>query len=606
MKILMRIMHACVVKGKRVRIQLLGLGVEDGVNRTSPYCVRKNIGPNIHVPPEGLIIEPIAIRAPSGHTRSGFNEVQLKEELLSHPMTPGMVAAMPECYHETDRNLLMEIWEDGLQPGAGAEQGRMCTFFNPFPPWDNRSWKIVKGTAKHRTERAVFYIPTEQLMQEFEGRVTASGQPVTTMTIPFSKIKGAWVEDSRKNWHRLLVPSGPCQLIRSVRSPSRYATRDTIIREARLCAEEVGEEDSEAAEIADIVTGLENRTIRSGTPEEKENMQKLLTYVLDHKEAERAGCTVCPACLLSTPVKMSMCVHCKGMMVSHGRKPFRMTREEYEEIQSTPMETEGNGDEVEEDVKEEEVKMETEDVEASNQFEEVHKDLEGFSFNSDEVDYEEDEVEMEVEEDAEAGTVEGDGRVTGDDDAHYRELEEQRVQAQQEYNSQFPKWAQPLKIGTKKMPEASEAVNNIDPDEVSPQILDNTLMLFIAMYYEAYYLYWTEMPPETRYKWTTEHDSGARFDLDKLAPMNGHDENGELRPPTLSVMRPWFDRRARNDPNHNDELSWEGRPFESMMMMTETAIKVEKIMEFLAETPKTSSITCRQRKTELINPVVPE
>eukprot|EP00435_Cladocopium_sp_Y103_P062418 s634_g24.t1 len=223
--------------------------------------------------------------------------------------------------------------------------------------------------------------------------------------------------------------------------------------------------------------------------------------------------------------------------------------------------------------------METEDVGASNQFEEVHKDLEGFSFNSDEIDYEEEdedaemeEEEVEVEEDKEEGPI------AGDDSAREREQEEQRAQAELEYNSRFPKWAQPLKIG------ASEAVTNIDPDEVSPQILDNTLMLFIASYYEAYYLYRTESPPDTRHKWTVGHESGARLDLDKLAPMNGDDENGELRPPTLSIMRPFFDKRARRDPSHNDEWLWEGRPFESMMMMAETAIKVEKIMAFLVET----------------------
>eukprot|EP00435_Cladocopium_sp_Y103_P053623 s370_g17.t1 len=583
LKILMRIMHSCVVRGNRVRIQMLGLGVDADVKLDVPYCVRKGITSDVRIPPEGLIVEPIAVRAPSGHSRSGFGEVQLKEELLSHPMTPGFVAAMPECYHETDRDLLMQIWEGGLQPGAGAEQGRICTFFNPFPPWDNRSWKIVKGTAKHKTE------PTEVIMQEFEGRVTASGQPVTTMTTPFGKIRGAWVEDARKNWHRLLVPSGPCQLIKSVRSPGRYATRDTIIREARLCATAVGDEDSEAAEIIDIVTGLENKTIRSGTEEERTNMQKLLTHVLDHKEAERAGCTVCPACLLSTPVKLSMCLHCKGMMVSHGRKPFKMTKEEVEEAQSTPMETEGGGDEVKEDDEAEEVKMETDDADASNQFEEVHRDLEGFSFNIDEVDYDEDEEEgMEVEEENDESKLrpmddtEGDDRVTGDDDDRLRELAEERVRAQQERDSQYPKWAQPLKIGTKKMPQAHEAVNNIDPDEVSPQILDNTLMLFITGYYEACYLYRTEMPPETRYEWTMNQDD--RLDLDKLAPMNGYDENGELRPPTMSTLRPWFDKRARPDSNHDNEMLWEGRPLESMMLMIETAIKIEKIMAFLVET----------------------
>eukprot|EP00435_Cladocopium_sp_Y103_P025402 s941_g6.t1 len=270
-----------------------------------------------------------------------------------------------------------------------------------------------------------------------------------------------------------------------------------------------------------------------------------------------------------------------------------MTKEEAEEVQSTPMETEGEveGDEVKEDTEAEEVKMETEDADVSNQFEEVHRDLEGFSFNADEVDYDEDEEEnMEVEEEDEEGKLrpmddtEGDDRVTGDDDDRLRELEEERVRAQQERDAMFPKWAQPLKIGTKKMPEAHEAVTNIDPDEVSPQILDNTLMLFITGYYETYYLYRTESNAETRYNWTMNHTSSARLDIDQLAPLNGHDENGELRPPTLSVLRPWFDLRAKEDPNYDNELLWEGRPFESMMLMIETAIKIEKIMAFLVET----------------------
>eukprot|EP00435_Cladocopium_sp_Y103_P021455 s936_g5.t1 len=425
--------------------------------------------------------------------------------------------------------------------------------------------------------------------EEFEGRVTASGQPVTTMTIPFDKIRGAWVEDGRKNWHRLLVPSGPSQLIKSVRSPSRYATRDKIIWEARLCATAVGEDDAEAAEILDIVVGLETKTIRSGTVEEKTNMQKLLTYVIDHKEAERAGCTVCPACLLSTPVKLSMCLHCKGMMVSHGRKPFKMTKEEVEEAENTPLEGETGGDDMRDEEPSEEVKMETDEVNADDQFDEVHRDLGSFSFNEDEVDYDEDEEEdMEVEEETEEAKMRpmdenaDDDRVVGDDDDRLRELAEERVRAQQERNSRYPKWAQPLKIGTKKMPEAYDGVSNIDPDEVSPQILDNTLMLFITGYYDAFYKYRTETPADVRYEWTINQSD--RLDLDKLAPMNGVDDDGSLRPPTTSTLRPWFDKRAKPNPIFDNEMLWEDRPFDAMMVMIETVIKVEKIMAFLVET----------------------
>eukprot|EP00435_Cladocopium_sp_Y103_P064742 s354_g26.t1 len=435
LRILMKIMHSCVVRGHRVRIQILALGVNPTANLEMPYCVRKRILSPDLIPQDGLLVEPIAVRAPSGHSKSAFGEVKLKEEMLSSPMTPGFVAALPECYHETDRNLLMQIWQGGIKPGAGAEQGRICTFFNVFPPWDSRSWKIVKGTARHRSERAVFYIPTEVLMQEFEGRVTASGQPVTTIA---------------------------SRLTRS---------------EARLCATAVGEEDAEAAEILDIVVGLETKVIR----------------------------------------------------------PFKMTKEEVEEAENTPFEGEkADDEEMKDEEPSEEVKMETDEVNVDDQFDEVHRDLGSFSFNEEEVDYDEDEEEdMEVEEETEESKMRpmyenaDDDRVVGDDDDRLRELAEERVRAQQERNSRYPKWAQPLEIGIKKMPEAYEGVGNIDPDEVSPQILDNTLMVFIAGYYDAYYKYRTETDADTRYEWTINQND--RLDLDKLAPMNGFHDDGSLQ-----------------------------------------------------------------------------
>ena len=46
----------------------------------------------------------------------------------------------------------------------------------------------------------------EVLMEEFEGRITDSGQPVTSMAIPFASLRGAWVQDSDMKWHRLIVP----------------------------------------------------------------------------------------------------------------------------------------------------------------------------------------------------------------------------------------------------------------------------------------------------------------------------------------------------------------------------------------------------------------
>ena len=65
----------------------------------------------------------------------------------------------------------------------------------------------------------MFYLKAETLMDQLEGRLTDSGQPVTDQVIPFGSLRGAWVQDQNMMWHRLIVPSGPEQLIRSVYRP---------------------------------------------------------------------------------------------------------------------------------------------------------------------------------------------------------------------------------------------------------------------------------------------------------------------------------------------------------------------------------------------------
>lgn len=147
---------------------------------------------------------------------------------------------MPSCFH---------VVTSGLIPGGGT--GRALTFFSAFAPWDKRSWEISKGTYI-QGEKAAFYIPTQILMEEFDGRINDSGQPVTSMTIPFTSLRGGWVQDCDEKWHRLIVPSGHEQLIRSVFRPWRCAGRDLVLKEARWCAESVGNLDAEAAEIIDM------------------------------------------------------------------------------------------------------------------------------------------------------------------------------------------------------------------------------------------------------------------------------------------------------------------------------------------------------------------
>lgn len=186
-----------------MRIQILAFVALPSINRSSEYARKHSIDANTVMPPEGLVVEPIAVRAPSGHTTGyGVEEVELKTDLLSHKLTAGAITMMPSCFHEAWRENLMSIFENGLVPGGGS--GRLVTFFNAFAPWDQRSYKLAKGT-KIRGERAVFYIPSETLMDQFQGRIADSGQPVTDQVIPFGSLRGAWVQDSDRKWHRLIV-----------------------------------------------------------------------------------------------------------------------------------------------------------------------------------------------------------------------------------------------------------------------------------------------------------------------------------------------------------------------------------------------------------------
>ena len=238
MKILFKIMHHCVAHGRRVRVQVLAFGINPGANIADAYLRRRGVTADTEIPEEGLIIEPIAVRTPSGHTApTDHDEVRLKMEALSHKLTPGAVTMMPSSFHVTSRENLMGIFEDGLIPGGGT--GRSLTFFSAFAPWDRRSWEVSKGTYS-QGEKAVFYIPTQTLMEEYDGRINDSGQPVTSMTIPFTSLRGGWVQDADMKWHRLIVPSGHEQLIRSVYRPWRCAGRDEDLKEARWCAESVG------------------------------------------------------------------------------------------------------------------------------------------------------------------------------------------------------------------------------------------------------------------------------------------------------------------------------------------------------------------------------
>ena len=146
LELLFRIMFHCARYGRRVREQILAFGVSRDIDRRSLTCIDNNVLASTEIPEEGLLLYPVAVRAPTGHKEGTHrNDVVLMSSLLSHPIAPNTALSLPVSFHITRKENLWSIWKEGLIPGGLGEGHRMFTFFNPFAPWDYRSWTLTKS-----------------------------------------------------------------------------------------------------------------------------------------------------------------------------------------------------------------------------------------------------------------------------------------------------------------------------------------------------------------------------------------------------------------------------------------------------------------------------
>ena len=331
---LFKIMFYCARYGRRVREQVLAFGIFPDIDRNSPTCQCNGVSTATDIPEEGLLLYPVAVRAPTGHGDiRGTNDVELISTLLSHPLAPSTVVAMPVCFHITSSRNLRGIWKEGLIPGGLSASWRIFTFFNPYVPWDPRSWKVTKSVDTRKGGFICLYIPTEVLMNEFNGRLTDSGQVVTDQIIPFSKIKGGWIQNSKGAWDRLIVKSGDEQVVRIGRIQSSIvATKESLLRLAKQCLS-VEEQpfDELTMDAMSLVDKFENHLIPEGGKEQYEGRIRLVDYILEKKPVTESGCRYCPHCLKETPTVFAICLACWTALESHGLKPYRIIEEEDEE-----------------------------------------------------------------------------------------------------------------------------------------------------------------------------------------------------------------------------------------------------------------------------------
>ena len=555
---LFKIMFYCARYGRRVREQVLAFGIYPDIDRNSETCQCNNVSVATVIPEEGLLLYPVAVRAPTGHGDArGSNDVELRSTLLSHPIAPSTVVSMPVCFHITPSKHLRSIWKEGLIPGGLSGNSRIFTFFNPYVPWDPRSWKVTKSVDTRKGGFVCLYIPTEILMNEFNGRLTDSGQVVTDQIIPFSKIKGGWIQDFNAAWQRLIVPSGDDQVVRigRVRS-SVVTTRESLLRLAKQCLSmEEQPFDELTMDAMSLVSKFENHMIPEGGKEQYEGRIRLVDYILEKKAVTEAGCRYCPHCLKETPTTFAICLECWTALARHGIKPYRIIEEEDEE-EATKRQID------------EEVRRQNETIfkDMVNEAQESAAQDNDYGFDPNEVDYDEGDEEMkEEDEDEEVAVDEEEEDDAGDAEAA-GEAEK------------MPGWALNLDVGSRRLP-AKGLINN-DSSEGAAQLFDNAVLVKIMGMYKYYYKQRVMMTPE-EYRAQMTTGSVGRLDLDGICPYTGDNDDGTLRRPSEEELDVMFKAKAKEEEWMQGEKMCGGRPRDMLTPVIQTLEIYEKLMESL-------------------------
>ena len=83
MTLLFKIMFHCARYGRRVREQVLAFGINKDIERTSLTCIDNKVDADTNIPDEGLLLYPVAVRAPTGHKEGSSRDDVLITVLIT-------------------------------------------------------------------------------------------------------------------------------------------------------------------------------------------------------------------------------------------------------------------------------------------------------------------------------------------------------------------------------------------------------------------------------------------------------------------------------------------------------------------------------------------
>ena len=150
------------------------------------------------------------------------------------------------------------------------------------------------------------------------GLVNASQQLVRDHKVPYSASIGAWYHDNHHEWSRLSIENGGSQLIRECRDPTRVASRKNaescpvveIQHDVGILFHDEFKKDLAALEAGGTQTLTPSDPLRS----------RVVTFLAENYTSKEAGRVMCPACLFETPHGLTICLNCRGTLLSYGER----------------------------------------------------------------------------------------------------------------------------------------------------------------------------------------------------------------------------------------------------------------------------------------------
>ena len=560
---------------KRIRAQILGLKVTKGelvkamkdyvkiANQIDKKAVRIEQGED----DREIWLWPVAVRAPMAHSHVEGG-VRIDDSKTSYLMNPGVGFTLGGGFHCTTFDCIQRIFQEGLRPGGGGD--RINTFFVPFAPWDDRSRTILKFKKIDGADLVFIYMTYESL-SKFGPRVSADGHILVQQTFPFSNFDAVWFRDWKSGeYHRLMVTNGQEQLVLSVNGARKTGTIDRFNNIlGNVVPDETSHDVIELRKLLDIKTAhlSHHQQLFPTHPEWNDAVSLLAITHRPLKEGHR----LCPACLCETPAVLSICVMCKGHLVSHGfRKRVKVTVATIPtvELRSPDEDVKDHVKQAWEKVKvdltsdneEEEIKVddeEAEDIEMESPPEESHRQSasaeqgrENEELKSEKRDYrKQDEVDEFLKEEREQAEVINEEEMDVENDDEIRGFSAGEVR---HVHADYPKWMNRIDYGSKVMPIEACIIGDAQPELIKIlllQIGNNLLRLhrhYSLNFCEGIEKAWQYFQRDNRY----------RFDLDPKVPYLGENDNGDPIEPTDQQMRDLYAEICT--PGSKDDLGPDG------------------------------------------------